>query len=328
MTKVFDLLLSRQFISQEQYHALQEYQKLRIFSIRNELLFLLYLSILMFTSGVGVLIYKNIDTIGHTILLILLGIITVGSFIFCFKNAKGFSNEEVTFDNPLYEYLVLFTAILSCTFIGYFQYNLNLTYSNYNFSTLLSALLCLGMAYYFDNKNVLVIGITALASFVGLSLNVPSFFDNGVFNTSALIISGIMYGVFLLLWDWYVEKQNIKAHFSFVILTFALHTLALACLAGALNEYDLWFVYLLVLGAVVYFFYKKSLIFNALSWYAFVCFYAYIGLNILIFKIFDKVNSPTLFDFLTFLSPFYFIGSILLFIKLIKDFKAKVHVSQ
>ena len=327
MNNIFTLLKDKNFITPEQYKAIEAYQELGLFSLRNELLFLLYISILLFTSGVGVLIYKNIDTLGHTVLLVLLGLATLVSFYFCIKKAKGFTKQEVLFENPLYDYWVLFTAILSCTFIGYFQYNLNLTATNYNITSLLSALVCIAMAYYFDNKSVLVLGITALASFVGLSLQVQTFFANELFHTSTLIFSGLLFGVFLLLWQRVIEVKDIKFHFSFVLLTFAFHTLALSCLSGIGNDDKIWFLYLLVLIAVVYFFYKKSLALDAISWYVFVLFYGYIGLNIFIFKLLAILDASQFYEFIIFLSPFYVIGSIVLFIKMIKDFKKNVYVN-
>ena len=80
MEEIFNLLASKKFITQEQNNAVNEYQKRGLFSVRNELLFLIYISILLFTTGVGVVIYDNIDTIGHSILLILLAITTTICF--------------------------------------------------------------------------------------------------------------------------------------------------------------------------------------------------------------------------------------------------------
>jgi len=327
MEEIFNLLASKKFITQEQNNAVNEYQKRGLFSVRNELLFLIYISILLFTTGVGVVIYDNIDTIGHSILLILLAITTTICFYFCYKKSKGFSKSEVTFDNPLYDYLVLFTAILTCTLIGYFQYNLNFQNSNYSIATLVSAVVSLGIAYFFDNKSVLVIGITALASFVGLSLNVMTVFENDIFDDNRLIVAGLFFGVFLLVWQLFSEKKSVKVHFSFAILTFALHLLALSCFAGVFQDLY-WVFYLLILACVVYFFYKKSIEYKAVSWYVFSLFYGYVGFNILIFRILDLIDIFQIFEFLTILTPFYVIGSIVLFIKMIKNFKKKTNDSE
>lgn len=327
MNRIFELLFSENFISKEQYQAINEYQKLKLFSIRNELLFLLYISILLFTSGVGIIIYKNIDTIGHTILLVLLATLTASCFYFCYKKAQGFSKLEVSFDNPLYDYLVLFTTILLCTLIGYFQYNLNIQNSDYSLATLISGIAALGMAYYFDNKSALIIGVTALGSFIGLSLKIQTIFENNIFNDNSLLIAGISFGALLLAWQWYSERINLKVHFGFVLLTFALHLMAITSLSGTSQD-GYWFLYLLILGAVLFYFYQKSISFNAISWYVFVLFYGYIGFNILIFRIIEILNIYDFFQFFTILSPFYVIGCIVLFIKLIKNFKKKTNVSK
>lgn len=326
MNIIFDLLASKNFITQEQHQAINEYHKMKLFSIRNELLFLLYISILLFTSGVGMIIYNNMDSIGHTVLLITLFLLTAACFYFCFKKCEGFSKQEVTFDNPLYDYLVLFTTILMCTLIGYFQYNLNIQNSNYSLATLISALAALGMAYYFDNKSALTIGITALGSFIGLSLKIQTVFENNRNNETRFLVAGIAFGVLLLVWQWYSEKKEVKKHFSYVQLTFALHLIALSCLTGSSQE-TFWLFYLVLLGAVIYYFYLKSITYRAISWYAFTLLYGYIGLNILFFKVIDALDFFELFEFLTVLSPIYSIGSIILFIKLIKDFKKKTNVS-
>lgn len=82
--------LEKNLISEEQFEQIQAYRNFNIFSLNNELQFLLYLSVLLFTSGIGILIYQNIDRIGHVAILSLLLVVTIICFYFCFKNADGF----------------------------------------------------------------------------------------------------------------------------------------------------------------------------------------------------------------------------------------------
>ena len=67
-----------------------------------------------FTSGIGVLIYENIDTIGHIAILAVLLIVIAICFYYCFKNSKGFQKTETVFEHPVLEYLVLAANILTC----------------------------------------------------------------------------------------------------------------------------------------------------------------------------------------------------------------------
>ena len=78
-------LFEKTFITEEQHNQIKEYRSLGIFSLHAELKVFLYISVLLFTSGIGILIYKNIDTIGHIAILTLLLIAIGVCFYFCFK---------------------------------------------------------------------------------------------------------------------------------------------------------------------------------------------------------------------------------------------------
>ncbi|OWP84963.1 hypothetical protein BWK59_02710 [Flavobacterium davisii] len=327
MTTIFDLLFTKKFIKEAQYKAIKEYSKLGVFSIRNELLFLIYLSILFFTSGIGIIIYKNIDTIGHILLLLLLGIITTISCYFSYTKSKGFSKEEVFYENPLYDYLVLFTTILICTLISYFQYNFHIKENDYSITTLICGIISLGIAYYFDNKKALIISITALGSFVGLTLKIQNILEYNFLNDKHLLLSGLVFGTLLIIWQYYSEKNKLKLHFSLVILTFALHLLFLTCLIGIVQEKN-WILYSPILGLVTYYFYIKSLQYITISGYIFTLFYSYIGLNMIFFKVIYEYDLHIITEFLTSVMPFYVVGSIIFFIKQIRDFKKKIYASQ
>jgi hypothetical protein len=67
-------------------------------------------------TGIGVLIYQNIDTIGHLVILAILLVVTIVVLLFCFKNANGFHRGETSFDNPIYDYIILAALLLGCIF--------------------------------------------------------------------------------------------------------------------------------------------------------------------------------------------------------------------
>ncbi|HSD15425.1 MAG TPA: hypothetical protein VLB74_12310, partial [Flavobacterium sp.] len=64
---------------------------------------------------------------------------------------------------------------------------------------------------------------------------------------------------------------------------------------------------------------------EATSLFVFSLLYGYIGFNILFFKIMDLVNMDSFFEFLIFLSPFYVIASIILFIQVVRKFNKEKH---
>lgn len=309
-------LIEQKLISEEQFNAIKQYDALGIFSLHNELRFLLYLSVLSFTSGVAILIYKNIDSIGHTAVLTLLFIITSISFYFCFKKAKGFRKYEVFFENPIYDYLVVLCTILSCIFIGYFQYQYDV-FGN-KWATLLGCLIGFFCAYYFDNKSSLSIGITGLATFVGITVTPRTVLENEIYSNPLLSYYGLILGLLLLLWSVYSIRVDLKRHFNLVFLTFSLHLIGICCIAGLLEKYYIIFVFLQ--AVLMFYFYKTSYKIDSISIYVFTIVYSFIGFNILLFRIGEYIDLSYLTSFLILVAPLYFIGSIIGFIYLIKKF--------
>lgn len=315
-------LLEKNLISEEQFTQIQTYSSLNIFSLHNELRFLLYLSVLLFTGGIGILIYQNIDTIGHIAILSLLLIVTIISFYFCLKNAAGFKKEEVLFPNPLYDYLVLTAVILSCTFVGYLQFQYKPFGTDYGLATLIPTIISFICAYYFDNKSVLTIAITGLAAYIGLSVTPQDLVNNEFYADESLSYSAIILGVLLIVWTIYSSRIELKTHFTTIYLTFALHIISIASINNLLDEY--WFLIAIVLAGSSFYFYKISYELRSISLYVFMIIYAYIGINIVLFKIFEHIDFSDVWMLFVLMMPVYFIGSIILFIKLIKNFNKEI----
>ncbi|MBP4142465.1 DUF2157 domain-containing protein [Flavobacterium sp. I-SCBP12n] len=314
-------LLEHNQITKQQFEEIKDYRALNLFSVHNELKFLLYLSILLFTTGVGILIYQNIDTIGHTVLLGLLLIMTLVCFYFCFKNHEGFKKGEVPFSNPLYDYLVLTAVILSCSFVGYLQFQYEAFGTHYGLATIIPTVISLFCGYYFDNKSVLSIGITGMAAYLGLSVDPKHYFENEMFNNRTLSYIGLAFGLFLLLWSLYSIKINLKKHFNLVYLSFSLHLIGIACIVNLCD--DFWFPAGIIMAIAAYYFYNLSFQTKSMSLFIFTVLYGFIGMNIFFVRIIDLIHVEDFLSLFLVLTPFYFIGSILGFIKLIKHFNKK-----
>jgi len=315
-------LLEKKLISEEQFTQIQTYRNLNIFSLHNELKLFLYLSVLLFTGGIGILIYQNIDTIGHIAILSLLLLVTAICFYFCFKNASGFKKEEVLFPNPLYDYLVLTAVILSCTFVGYLQFQYKAFGTDYGLATLIPTIISFICAYYFDNKSALTIAITGLAAYIGISVTPQDLVHNKFYDDESLSYSAIILGGLLILYTIYSSRIKLKTHFNIIYLTFALHIISIASITNLVEDY--WFFFALILAGSTFYFYKISYELSSISLYVFMIIYAYIGINIVLFKIFEHIDFSDLWTLFVLLLPAYFVGSIVLFIKLIKKFNKEI----
>lgn len=319
-------LFERGFITPNQFEEIKTYRSLNVFSLNAELKFLLYLSVVAFTSGIGILIYENIDSIGHIAILSLLLIVIAVCFYYCFKNGKGFQKTETVFEHPVLEYLVLAANILTCVFIGYLQFQYKPFGDHYGLATLVPTLVSFFCAYYFDNKSVLTIAVTGLAAYVGLSVTPQTLLSNNDFYASqSLSYSAVMLGILLILWTIYSRRIALKTHFGLIFLTFALHIISIASISNLMN-YDVltWMLFAVILAAATFYFYKTSYEYKAISLYVFMIIYAFVGLNIFLFKLFENVDFSDIWELFVLLLPIYFIGSIVMFIKLIKKFNKEV----
>ncbi len=318
-------LHQKEFLNDKDLEKITIYQKKDIFSLRSELLLMIYFSILLFTSGIGVIIYNNIDSIGHLAILSVNFILMLACFYFSFKKAKGYDNDEVLFENPRYDYLVSTGSLLASIFLGYINFQYKIFDDSYAYVSLISAILCFAVAYYFDNRIALSMAITSLATFIGISITPKSLFQNEVYSNLELTYSGLILGIFLLIWMEYSLKHKIKAHFHFVYATFALHLLGVCILAGLLSEH--WWVFIPILIGFVYYFYRFSYRVLATSIFAFMLLYGYFGVNILGGRILSFIHFEFIYQLLTMIAPFYVVASIYLFIRLVKQFNAKKNAS-
>lgn len=318
-------LLDKELLKKEHENEIRKYFSLGIFSLRNELLFLMYLSVLLLTSGFGILIYKNIDTIGHTLILTIMLLLIVVCFYFSLKNSKGFSKDDIDFENPTHNYLVLLAVILSCSFMGYIQFQYSIFGDYFEISILISAFIALISAYYFNSKSALSIGITALATSIGISVTPRSLFYNAIYWNENLSYFGLILGVAIAIWATYSKKIDLKRHFDLVLLTFSLHLVSMCCIYGLYN--DLWILFAFILAGTTYYFYIKSYEIKAISIYVFAILYAFIGLTIFMARVLDILNIFDIFEIIIILLPVYFIVSIVLFIQAIKNFNKKTNDS-
>ena len=153
---------------------------------------------------------------------------------------------------------------------------------------------------------------------MGLSVSPQSLLQNDFYETNTLSYSAIGLGVVLILWAIYSNQIALKKHFTFIYLTFGLHLIGISCINNLFQPF--WFVFAIILAATLFYFYKASYQFQAVSLLIFTIIYAYIGVNIFLFKIIEFIRIDDFLIPFFFVIPFYFIGSIILFIKLIKQF--------
>jgi hypothetical protein len=270
-------LRDKNLITETQYTVIEPIVSKKVISVFYELRIMLYLGVILFTSGMGFLIYNNIGELGHLLSIIALFALTIASFWYAFQKAPPYTHGKAKSPSPYFDYIVLLGCLLFISGLTYLQIQYSIFDSGLGATTLVTAAFFLYSAYRFDHLGVLSLAITALASFWGISVSPQKWYSNDFFSESnlhntALIFSACLAGGALLL-----DKKMIKQHFTFSYFNFAALIFLIAALAGIFINYDQYILYLLLLyvGCALTVYaatYKKSFLFLI---YAFVA--GYIG---------------------------------------------------
>ncbi len=301
---ILQSLQEKKIITPEQSTIISEYESTKPFSIHYELRMLLYLGITMFTGGLGILIYQNIDTIGHEVIVVLISLITLGCFGFAYLKRSSFLWEEVKNTSQFADFALLLGCIMFLILEGYLQFQYNLFGLKYGLVTILPALVFLPAAYYFDHRGVLSMGLTALASWVGVSIAPLSVLSQNDFSAPNFLFTAIALGLFLSAVGLVSEYKNLKKHFSFTYLLLGCNLTLMATIIGIFSSTH-WYIYtfislVLCVGLFQYARKTQSYIFLLIG-----VIYGYIAFTHLLFKILELINSESLW----LLAMYYFLLS-------------------
>lgn len=311
-------------IGDASFDRLQAAEKNRLFSLHWELRSLLYLGVLLVSGGLGILIYKNIDSIGHTAILCFIAAISMAGFVYCFKKAAPWSTAKVEAPNPYFDYVLLLACLAMVSFTGYLQYQYHVFGERYGLATFIPMLLLFAAAYYFDHLGILSMAITALCAWAGISVTPMRILQDNDFGNTNLIIAGIVTALGLLAAAALSRFRSVKAHFWFTYTNFGMHLLSISVLAGSFVFESTYFLWFLALAGIAYYFFTIANKHHSFYILLVLTIYFYIGLSATMLRLlFDLLQTGDGSIYLAFL---YFIGSavalVLFLIKMNKKLKS------
>ena len=280
---------------------------IKLFSLYWEIKTILYLGTLLLSSGLAILIYKNIDTIGHQIILLLIAAVCAGSFLYCFKNKLPFKISKVLPPNSFFDYVLLLGSFTLITFIGYLQFQYGVFGNRYGLATFIPMLVLFFTAYYFDHVGILCMAITALAGWAGITVTPVTILQKNDFNNESIIFTAFVLAILLLAAGYFSVKRHVKNHFEFTYNNVGTHLLFISTLAAMFHFEKVYLLFFLLLGGISFFYYKIAL--KKKSFYFLLVFslYFYLGLsytviNLLFFELDAEMGG-------IYLSFIYFIAS-------------------
>ena len=242
-------LHAKKLITDEQYARLEPIVTRKIVSVWYELRVLLYLGVMLFTTGTGILIYQNIGDLGHLLSIIALFLLTAVCFWYAFNKATDYTHEKVNPPTPYFDYVVLLGCLLFISALGYLQFQYSLFDEGMGATTLLTAIIFFYAAYRFDHLGVLSLAITAFASFWGISVSPQKWYSGDFLETANLHHTAMMVGAGLAFVALTLDKKGIKQHFTFSYLNYAFLLFFIGALAGIFMNTDSYALYLILVYA-------------------------------------------------------------------------------
>jgi hypothetical protein len=275
--------LEQAALSPEAAEKIKRFESQKPFSLHWELKTLLYLGVLLLNAGLGYLIYDNIDHIGHMAIIAFIGVISAACFWYAFKHRKPFSTGPIVSATPYFDYVLLLGCLMFLVMEGYLQYQYQLFGERYGLATFIPMVLFMVLAYVFDHRGVLSLGITALASWVGITLTPQDLLTKNDFNSHTITNTGIAFGALLCTVTFVSERLDIKKHFSLTYLNFGVHIGMVSCLAGMI-ALDLSLIYFPMLCLAVGFFLWYARTRASFYFLTVAVLYGYVGITYLIFS--------------------------------------------
>ncbi len=287
----------------------------RLFSLYWELRLLLYLGVLLLTGGLGILVYKHIDTIGHQAVLAFIALVTLGSYYYCFRKKAPFSWGRVRVADSFFDYVLLLGCLSLLIFLGYLQYEYGVFGDHYGLATFIPMLILFASAYYFDHLGILSLAITNLAAWAGIAITPLTMLKEGNFADHRLISIGLLLGAVLLLAGHVSMRRRIKAHFEITYTNFGLHLFFIAALAGLFTYDSMYLLWFIGLGAFAYYCYTRAMARGSFYFVLMIILYAYIAVCYVVVRLLMYMSladlAPVILGLLYFIASGIGVGALL-----------------
>jgi len=282
--EILKQLLDEGLLNKDKADNIKAFENKKPVSLYWDLQTLLYAGVLLLTTGLGVFVYNNINSIGHITIITLTGICCTACFAWCFTKGGGFAMGRVVPPNMWFDYVLLFGSLLLITFTGYLQYRFHVFGARWGMALFIPMVLLFLTAYYFDHLGILSLAITNLAAWAGITVTPLQILQGNDFSNERVIYAGVILGAALMLIAMFTAERNIKQHFAFTYKNFGAHIMLICCIGGMFlfeNIYLVWFVILMLPCLYLFFTAEReaSLYFILVS-----LLYAWFGISFIITK--------------------------------------------
>ncbi len=259
-------------ISDDQCAALLALVRKQRFSVHLELNALLYLGVLAFAAGLGWTVREHFASLGDAAIVVSLSAIVAGSLYYCFTRAVPYSTLQTASPTFAFDYVLLLACLAFAVDLWYVEFRFNVLRERWDTYLLASAGLYLALAYRFDNRLVLSLGLSTLAGWFGVRFSPDGFFT-GAMRRVALAYGGSVAAVGVWMHHLAVKRHFLEAYLH-VAANAALFALASGVLGG--DSPPLWLLGLLAAAAAAI---GRGIHARRFAFVVYGVLYAYVGVS-------------------------------------------------
>ena len=230
-------------LSAEQAAFFDRVARRGLVSVRFEIRTLLYVGVLLLTSGVGVLVALHQEEIGPLAIAASITLAAAGSLIWVARRAAPFSWGEVPSPSVAFDYVLLLGLLLVAADLAYVEVQFTVLGPRWAYHLLIVGALYMLAAYRWDSRTALGLALATLAAWRGLSVSlVPAMIGPGVaadLRASAIVLGALYVGAAVL-----SVRLARKPHFEEVFASTGLLLLLGGLLSGVLDDRQAWSAWL------------------------------------------------------------------------------------
>lgn len=283
-------LRAESVLSAEQAAFLDRVASRGLVSIRLEIRALLYVGVLLLTSGVGLFVKEHHDRIGPVSIAALVAAAAAACLVCVMREAGPFSWQEVPSPHVAFDYILLLGLLLLASDLAYAEVQFTLLGPRWAHHLLVVGAVYLLAAYRFDSRAVLGLALGTLAAWRGVAVSVvPSALGSAQaedLRANALALGAVYVAAAIL-----SVRLGRKAHFEEVLATAGLLLLLGALVAGVMDDDTSWGVWLVALLAVAGGVMGVSFRLGRALYFALGVVAAYLGLLRLLFAPFRSISG-------------------------------------
>jgi hypothetical protein len=303
---LFEDLHSHGLLSDTSLGRIKQRINFPLFSVHRELQALLYIGVLALSSGLGTLVYKNIDSIGHQTVLAFIACLCLACFYWCNKYKLPFSFAKAQSENPIFDYILLLGTLSFLSFIGYLQFQYVVFGDRLGLATFIPMITLFFISYYYDHLGALTLAIVNLAIWMGVAVTPKALLKNLDYNSETFIYTYLILGTGLLVVAYVTYKYDIKKHFFFSYHNYGVHVTFIALLSGFFfYNFPGSLIWLLLTCVLAWFTISRALKDESFYFLLVSVFYSYVAISGLWLRLMKWGDYDMAFE----LSYLYFIGS-------------------